>query len=95
MRNTLPSGRPLGRSLAAMHPPRLETRQAIMLRAKALRIVRSQIEKNYSGAMGRQSVGEDRVPNVRPRRIKIKGSKRREGAQISTIVRSLENVDCK
>jgi len=73
--NTLPSRRPLGRSLAAMHPPRIETRQAIHARAVALRNVRDAVRygnpaRGQSSYAGATVATNDRVENPRPHQFK-------------------------
>jgi hypothetical protein len=76
MRNTLPSGRFTGRSLVAVKPHGLETREVRSLRAIAKRDVKQAVlygnpargASSYAGAgMGTT----DRVSNPRPRRTKM------------------------
>ena len=67
-------GRPSGRSVIptgqVYKRPTVDSKLAIMLRARAKRIDAQFIEKNYSGAAGRTPVGNDRVSNPRPRKGK-------------------------
>lgn len=43
-----------------------------MLRSRAKRIDAQFIEKNYTGGMGRNTVGDDRVTNHKPRKPRIR-----------------------
>ena len=77
MRNTLPSKRPTGRSLALVNPAaavaKREVRHAHAIRK---RVDESFIEKNYSGGMGRDPRTRPEEPGVpaqvgRQRRLRL------------------------
>ena len=61
--SSLPGTRPMGRSLAAMHPPRIETRASIHARAMHRAEVEAARERNFSGQLGRTSaLGNNEFP---------------------------------
>ena len=61
-------GRSIGPGSGVYKRPSADSKEAIMLRARQKRVDAQFLEKNYSGGMGRNTVGEDRVSNPRPRK---------------------------